>query len=1108
MRKILLFICLLVSTMMMAGPVDQEAAKQKAQNFIANKMGVKAHRSMKATSSGVTKATNRAATRDYLYVFNIDGGGYVIVSGDDRTEDILGYSTTGTYDANKMPDNMRAFLQEYVDGIQYLDDHHMQSSKVKTPQEKVKGATRRAPKASIEPLIKARWNQGEPFDQYCPVYNDEHAATGCVATAYAQIMNHHKWPSNTTTEIPAYTSGTRGFNLDAVPAGTAIDWNNIKDKYGWVNENGNWNQCTYTDAEAQAVANLMKLCGRAVQMDYYCDDYGSSGAVTANCIAALVRYFDYEEETCKWLDRVNYSYSDWQDIIYAELAANRPVLYSGQSAGGGHAFVCDGYGSDDFFHINWGWGGMSDGFFRLRILNPDDQGIGGSSTSDGYGMGQGAGIGIQKNDGTSSGYYEKMSMYNLTYSQTTVTRTSSTDNFSLSNCLTYYVINSTSGPQTFNLSARILNNSGQTIEDLTLWTNKSLNVNYYSWSSIIPDFGANYADGKYKLVFIAQNEGETEWYALTGSETMCVDFTISGNTLEMAVPKLEVSHEIVGDLSVNSAQTIKINIKNTGMKALRSDLYYQINSGSWYRGGFIDAEPNTTSTVEFQYTPKSSGTYSFNIDPLDYQFNMVIGGGSGAPNLTGTYNGATPAIQYDSSSDVYYVNGTSTTASFTVKNIGDAEYNNKIVFNYWYYSKSADKWKYYQEAVASVSIAAGASKNFNVEINKVDDSDYLLYCVEMNWIVNDEETFLATTPDFEFRAAEGGDYKLEATDLVGTPSLQYNTDAYIYYINGTESTFSIDITNTGSDDFSGQLKIEQAIHYAGGGNNWYYKDYPTYPETRDVTIPAGSTQRFSTTITKSTDETVDMYFVRMGYKGGNESDFVTLKYTPNFVFVDANTPTLVFKSLECDPPMIWDSEKSIYYVSGQKTKASFSITNVGGGAFDGKIKFIYNGIDSSGKWVQIKSTTTHSFSVAGGSTAVATSGTIEKTEGYDKYNICCYYVDPATGTEIFIRRTSDFEFRTGNTIPGDANGDGLVNVTDIVATVNFIMEKPSDNFNKEAADLNGDGVVNVTDIVMMVKIIMEAAARQEADVNKKEEKDNSNAEVGLSDILKEGQVKY
>lgn len=1256
MKHFLLLISLFISTMMIAGPVDQETAKQKAMNFVANKMGqTTARRNMKVTSSGVQKASNRSAARDYLHIFNIDGGGYVIVSGDDRTEEILGYSTTGTYDANKMPDNMRAFLQEYVDGIQYLDDHHMQSPKVKTPQEKVKGATRRAPKASIEPLIKARWNQGEPFDQYCPVYNDEHAATGCVATAYAQIMNHHKWPSNTTTEIPAYTSDTRGFNLDAVPAGTAIDWNNIKDKYGWVNENGNWNQYTYTDAEAQAVANLMKLCGRAVQMDYYCDDYGSSGAVTANCIAALVKYFDYEEETCKWLDRVNYSYSDWQDIIYAELAANRPVLYSGQSAGGGHAFVCDGYGSDDFFHINWGWGGMSDGFFRLRILNPDDQGIGGSSTSDGYGMGQGAGIGIQKNDGTSSGYYEKMSMYNLTYSQTTVTRTSSTDNFSLSNCLTYYVINSTNGPQTFNLSARILNNSGQTIEDLTLWTNKSLNVNYYSWSSIIPDFGANYADGKYKLIFIAQNEGETEWYALTGSETMCVDFTISGNTLEMAVPKLEVSHEIVGDLSVNSAQTIKINIKNTGMKALRSDLYYQINSGSWYRGGFIDAEPNTTSTVEFQYTPKSSGTYSFNIDPLGYQFNMVIGGGSGAPNLTGTYNGATPAIQYDSSSDVYYVNGTSTTANFTVTNTGDGDYNDNIVFNYWYYSKSADKWKYYQEAVASVSIAAGASKNFNVEINKVDDSDYLLYCVEMNWLVNDEETFLATTPDFEFRGgASGGDYKLVATDFVGTPSLQYNTDAYTYYIEGNQVTFYTDITNTGSDAFSGELKIEPCKHYAGKGNSWNYINYPTYPKYQSVNLEPGATLRITETITKSDETDVDGYFLRIKYKGGNESDYETLKYTPNFVFIDANTPNLVFKSLENDPALKWDNDKSINYVYGDKLSIKVYISNIGGGAFNGKIRFKYFGRNSSGNWVQIKDATTEDFYVAGKSTASATSGTIEKTEGYDQYTINCFYIDPATDTEVFVRRNSDFEFRTATTyiieagdygcnpemkykndvyyiegnkttffgdiknigvetfsgqllltkwyhnangwysaketqdiniaagetkrvyidmekldqddvdlyglwvyyqgpnesdfeyllgtpdfefrassvILGDANGDGSVNVTDIVATVNYIMEKPSADFNEEAADVNQDGYVNVTDIVGMVNIIMETASRRDADVNKQafsgksimlknlgidgkvlfdtlnNEKISNNAEIGkATDIHQEGMVK-
>ena len=1110
MRKILLFICLLVSTMMMAGPVDQEAAKQKAQAFIANKMGAKAHRSMKATSSGVTKATNRAATRDYLYVFNIDGGGYVIVSADDRTEEILGYSTTGTFDANKMPDNMRAFLQEYVDGIQYLDDNNIQIIRPKSILKKgrnTRQATNRAPKTSISPLLKTTWDQWAPYALYCPkASNGKLTLTGCVATAMAQVMGYHKWPNATTTDIPAYTSsGT--YNIPLTSAGTAIDWANIKNSY----------TCDYSmtmtesqaDNSQKAVARLMQLCGQSVMMNY---GTGGSSATTALCVNALIKYFDYDA-SAQWLLRKNFSYSEWQDIIYAELAANRPVLYDGQSAGGGHAFVCDGYSSDDFFHINWGWSGTSNSYFRLRLLNPEDQGAGGSSTNEGYGVDQGAGIGIKKNAGSPNNYNGLYVTHMASY-ENTLTRTSTSSDFSLT---AYFHFANYSFLSSQKAAFQVLNSSNEVLKTINI-TNIELKPAYYyikDWSREI-NLGSDLPNGTYKIVISSREQDTDDWKICAGCSTNYIEFTISGNTLTIGhgyeKVDIQASAEVSGNGEINSPQIITLTITNNGT-AYRHNLSYKINnSSSSYTATYVEVEPGETKSFPFTFSSGKAGTYTLHIcneNGEELTTAIVnIGGGSGTANLTGTYNGATPAIQYDSSSDVYYVNGTTTTASFTVKNIGDAEYNNNVVFNYFYYSKSLNEWRFYREGVVSISLAAGASQNFNLYIDKVDDSDYLLYCVEMNWIVNDEETFLATTPDFEFRGASGGDYKLEATDLVGTPSLQYNTDAYIYYINGTESTFSIDITNTGSDDFSGQLKIEQAIHYAGGGNNWYYKDYPTYPETRDVTIPAGSTQRFSTTITKSTDETVDMYFVRMGYKGGNESDFVTLKYTPNFVFVDANTPTLVFKSLECDPPMIWDSEKSIYYVDGQKTKASFSITNVGGGAFDGKIKFIYNGIDSSGKWVQIKSTTTHSFSVAGGATAVATSGTIEKTEGYDKYNICCYYVDPATGTEIFIRRTSDFEFRTGNTIPGDANGDGLVNVTDIVATVNYIMEKPSDGFIKEAADLNGDGVVNVTDIVMMVKIIMEDAARQEADVNKKEEKDNSNAEVGLTDILKEGQVKY
>ena len=113
--------------------------------------------------------------------------------------------------------------------------------------------------------------------------------------------------------------------------------------------------------------------------------------------------------------------------------------------------------------------------------------------------------------------------------------------------------------------------------------------------------------------------------------------------------------------------------------------------------------------------------------------------------------------------------------------------------------------------------------------------------------------------------------------------------------------------------------------------------------------------------------------------------------------------------------MKWDNDKSINYVYGDKLSIKVYISNIGGGAFNGKIRFKYFGRNSSGNWVQIKDATTEDFYVAGKSTASATSGTIEKTEGYDQYTINCFYIDPATDTEVFVRRNSDFEFRTATT---------------------------------------------------------------------------------------------
>ena len=513
--------------------VDQESAKQKAKAFVASKMGMEAQRSLSCANSGVGSNARRAAKSgaaglDYLYVFNIDGGGYVIVSGDDRTEEILGYSTTGTFDADKIPDNMRAFLQEYVDGIKYLDDHDIQVTRT----------SRRAPgyRDRIEPLLTTRWDQWAPYNIYCPqITEKERGLTGCGATALAQVMYYHQWPA-TSAEIPAYTSAMYGIAMPAIEP-TTIDWANMKDTYTlYKHDDVSKTEANATESE-KAVAKLMQLCGQALEMDYGIAKDGGSAAIANASAKALVRYFDYEEQTVKFVRRYKYSYSDWQDIIYNELANRRPVLYGGQSAGGGHAFVCDGYDSDDFFHINWGWSGQSNDYFRLRLLNPYNQGAGGSTTNEGYGVAQNAIIGIQKNDGISV-MDTRLTLYGLDMQNGTATRNDATEDFSLDQLFMYYIINSgNKGSYHFDFGVRIVDPSDNIVMEECLIGDEEMLLSNYFWWDYLPAFGKDMPDGTYKLYFIDRESGTATWGVCRVSEENPVLLTISGNTLTVTLPE-------------------------------------------------------------------------------------------------------------------------------------------------------------------------------------------------------------------------------------------------------------------------------------------------------------------------------------------------------------------------------------------------------------------------------------------------------------------------------------------------------------------------------------------------------------------------------------------
>ena len=315
-----------------------------------------------------------------LYVFNVDkDNGYVIVSNDDCAEPVLGYADKGSFDMQNIPENMLAWLQGYADEIAWAKSHHIK--KGSTTVRRTGGV-----KSVIAPLMVTQWNQKAPYNNQCP----SGCVTGCVATAMAQVMKYNHWPENDILkEIPAYSTDF-GSSSVRVPLNSNLpvvtfDWENMQPSYSG----------SESDVRKAAVAQLMHYCGCSVRMDYG----SSSSATTSKAADALKEYFNYDATTVS-VNRSYYTYVNWIELLYHELEERRVVLYSGSSTGGGHAFVVDGYQSEDYFHINWGWGGSSDGHFKLSALTPSNQGAGGSSSTDGYNYLQGAIVGIQKNGGT------------------------------------------------------------------------------------------------------------------------------------------------------------------------------------------------------------------------------------------------------------------------------------------------------------------------------------------------------------------------------------------------------------------------------------------------------------------------------------------------------------------------------------------------------------------------------------------------------------------------------------------------------------------------------------------------------------------------------------
>lgn len=356
MRK---FIVIIAMAVLSASALSaRELTTEQAWNRVAGaRHTAQKMRSVTSVTPKLVKTVNTDTGQLAYYIFNT-GDCIVFASANDIAAPVLGYTESALTDMNQIPPAMAYLLDTYVRQIEWAKSQGVQTTYT---------STRANDWQPIEPLVATKWNQGSPYNDLCPQKNGKPTYTGCVATAMAQVMNFYKYPSVGTGEI-SYYWGNGKENLSANLADYPLVWDNMLSTYPDAN--------TGTDTQRQAIANLMKAVGFSLHMNYGGDSTGGSSAFGYDIPNALVDNFHYDVGVRDEY-RDLYEYSVWESMIYNELSKSRPLVYLGKGSGGGHAFVCDGYQGDGLFHINWGWNGLSDGYFLLSALDPSSLGEGG-----------------------------------------------------------------------------------------------------------------------------------------------------------------------------------------------------------------------------------------------------------------------------------------------------------------------------------------------------------------------------------------------------------------------------------------------------------------------------------------------------------------------------------------------------------------------------------------------------------------------------------------------------------------------------------------------------------------------------------------------------------
>lgn len=541
------------------------------------------------------------AGKPTFYVFST-ASRTIIASADDVAVPLLGYIDSGNFDPARMPPQMKSFLESYSAEIAaFTASGHIHITKA---------AASRAERQAIEPLCRTGWNQDDPYNVLCPVKNGVRTYTGCVATAMAQAMKYFNYPPKGSGSV---SYGWNGQTLSLDLSATEFDWGNMADTYlGGT-----------TPAQNKAVGVLMQACGYVVGMNYGTADDGGSGAPSIAIVPGLVNYLNYDKAT-DLVYRDMFTLDDWNRKIYDNIRNIGPVVYCGSSSTGGHAFVIDGYSSDDFFHVNWGWGNAYDGYFKLSALNPDGQGIGGYE--GGYNYNQTAVVGMRKPVAGSQKPAPTMGIFG-TLKAITQGRT------------LYFVsedggiINTSAWPGNF-IFGILLTDSGGSTSTLASDDLGTLDAGQ-GYTQLNVEMPENIRNGIYTVSLAYKVNGASDWEPIKGNGGIVwqTEIEVSDNgliVLDAADGSITATDMTAGKFVNGLENTIAVTFKNTGTTALNrkvlalictidghsANVRQQFASADIGLEGRESGEFKFTGTVDSELTP---GKYYLVFASQDYR---------------------------------------------------------------------------------------------------------------------------------------------------------------------------------------------------------------------------------------------------------------------------------------------------------------------------------------------------------------------------------------------------------------------------------------------------------------------------------------------------------